>query len=133
MLALLGLAQLLQVEYSNPKSDKNLEIQTPKEIKTILKRACYDCHSNETVWPWYSKIAPLSWSIVDHVEDGRAWVNYSIWYSYTKEEQSKKLKETFRAIYAAMPPSSYIRFHDAANLTKEERKFVRDWIKNFQQ
>ncbi len=123
------LAQLIQPNKTNPTTNKELEIQTPKNIKIILKKACYDCHSNETTWPWYSKIAPLSWTIASHVNDGRSWVNYSIWNTYTQEEKDKKLKQTFRAIYVAMPPSSYITFHQNANLSSSERKEVRDWIK----
>jgi hypothetical protein len=124
------LAQFIQTEKTNPQVDKSLEIQTQKQIKTILRNACYDCHSNETKWPWYSKIAPLSWTITAHVNDARSWVNYSIWNTYTQEQKDKKLKETFRAIYAPMPPSSYIQFHPNANLTPKQRKIVRDWIKS---
>ncbi len=128
-IVLFALAQLKQIEMSNPKADPNLEIQTPTNVKHILKKACYDCHSNQTTWPWYSNIAPLSWIIEKHVVEGRAWVNYSIWETYSKEEQDKKLKETFRAIYVAMPPTDYIGLHPEADLTQEERKVVRDWIK----
>ena len=59
----------------------------------IFKRSCYDCHSNDTNWPWYSSIAPVSWSVSSHVEDGRQWLNFSIWNSYTINEQNKKIKE----------------------------------------
>lgn len=129
LFSLFALSQLIQIEKLNPKTDPSLEIQAPKEVMTILRKACYDCHSNETSWPWYSNIAPVSWMIEKHVEEGRAWVNYSLWNTYSQEEQDKKLKETFRAIYVAMPPSDYMSMHEKANLTKSERKLVRDWIK----
>lgn len=130
LVVMLLLAQLIQPNKTNPTVKKDLEIQTPQNVKNILRKACYDCHSNETKWPWYSKIAPMSWTIASHVKDARSWVNYSIWNSYTKQQQDKKLKETFRAIYAAMPPSSYTSFHKDANLSMQERKVVRDWIKS---
>ncbi|MBL6970479.1 MAG: heme-binding domain-containing protein [Campylobacterales bacterium] len=119
--------QLIQINKHNPTVDTQLEIKAPKEIMTIFKKACYDCHSNETKWPWYSSIAPMSWSISSHVEDGRKWLNFSVWENYSQEEKEKKIKEIFRAVYIAMPPSDYIYFHDEASLTKEERTYVRDW------
>ncbi len=127
IIVLLLAFQLIQIDKINPKTNKELEIQAPEDIMTIFKKACYDCHSNETVWPWYSSIAPMSWSIYAHVDDGRKWLNFSIWETYSKEEQDKKMKELFRAIYIAMPPSDYIYFHDEASLTKDERTRVRDW------
>lgn len=130
ILALFIFIQFIQTEKTNPVSNKKLEIKAPAEIKKILRRACYDCHSNETSWPWYSYIAPMSWSIGSHVKNGRAWVNYSIWESYSQKEKKDKLKETYRAVYAAMPIGSYTYFHASAKLTKEERESVREWIKS---
>mgnify|MGYP000221105032 FL=1 len=121
------LLQIIQIEKTNPKSNPKLEINAPKEIMNIFKRSCYDCHSNDTNWPWYSSIAPVSWSVSSHVEDGRQWLNFSIWNSYTINEQNKKIKEIFRSIYIAMPPSDYIYFHEESFLTKKERNLVRDW------
>lgn len=129
IVALIMGMQLFQIDKTNPPIDKSLEIDTPAKIKSILKRACYDCHSNETKWPWYSSIAPMSWTINSHVNDGRAWVNFSIWKNYSEEEKTQKLKETYRAIYAAMPIGSYVYFHPKANLSMDERKVVRDWIR----
>lgn len=129
LFVLFALAQLKQIDKINPKTDPALEIKAPQEVMQIFKKACYDCHSNETVWPWYSNIAPVSWMIEKHVEDGRSWVNYSIWETYSQKDQDKMLKETFRAIYIAMPPTDYISMHPEANLSNEERKLVRDWIK----
>lgn len=119
--------QAIQTEKVNEITPKDLEIKAPKEVMSILKRSCYDCHSNNTKWPWYSYVAPASWSVSSHVEVGRQWVNFSIWETYTKEEKKKKLKEIFRSVYAAMPISSYTYFHEEAKLTKEERGIIRDW------
>lgn len=120
--------QLIQIDRTNPSNNSSLEMQMPENISNIFKKACNDCHSNHTIWPWYSYIAPMSWTIKDHVEDGRASVNYSTWNNYSKEKQESILKETFRVVYAAMPLPSYIALHKEADLSLEERKAVREWI-----
>ncbi|MGB5917914.1 MULTISPECIES: heme-binding domain-containing protein [unclassified Arcobacter] len=121
------LMQAIQIDKTNPVIDKSLEIQTPKEVKVLLKNACYDCHSSETIWPWYSSIAPGSWIIEGHVVDGRKALDFSKWANYTKEEKEKKLKEIYRTAYAAMPLASYTWIHKEANLTKEQRELIREW------
>ncbi len=119
--------QVIQVDKLNPQYDKKNEIKVPKDVMAIFKRACWDCHSNDTVWPWYSQIAPLSWSIARHVKNGRAYVNFSIWETYTEEEKNKKLEAIYRTMYAAMPPQNYVDWHEEAKITKEDIKLVRDW------
>ncbi len=121
------LMQAIQIDKTNPVIDKSLEIQAPKEVKVLLKNACYDCHSNETIWPWYSSIAPGSWIIEGHVVDGRKALDFSTWANYTKEEKKKKLKEIYRTAYAVMPLASYTWIHKEANLTKEQRELIREW------
>lgn len=123
----LVLIQFIPIDIPNPKSDKNLEIKAPQEIMEIFKRACYDCHSNEVVIPWYASVAPLSFSISNHVDLGRKWLNFSTWEEYTQEQKDKKLEGIFRTVYAAMPLPSYLWLHPEAKLTKEEIKKVRDW------
>lgn len=125
--AMFALMQLIQVEKVNPNIDKILEIQAPAEVQTILENACYDCHSNKTVWPWYADIAPASWIIQDHVVQGRKTLNFSTWNEYTDEVKKDKLKKIYRTVYAAMPLASYIQLHDEANLTKEQRELIRSW------
>lgn len=128
VIGLLLAIQVVQIDQTNPHSDANLSIKMPPDIEDIFQKGCYDCHSNHTKWPWYASVAPISWTIASHVKDARASVNYSIWNTYDQAKQQKLLKETFRAVYAAMPLPSYIAFHEEANLTQEERKKVRDWI-----
>ncbi len=119
--------QFIQVEKVKESTPKDLEIKTPKKIKVLLKNACYDCHSNEVKYPWYSNIAPFSWMINTHIKDGRKALNFSLWENYTKEEKRKKLKEIFRTAYAAMPLNSYIFLHKEADLTRKQRTQIRDW------
>ncbi|QKF81162.1 heme-binding domain-containing protein [Halarcobacter ebronensis] len=127
MLAVFIVMQFIQTEKVNKVTAKELEIKAPKQIMSILKTACYDCHSNEVKWPWYSYVAPFSWVISGHVNDGRAWVNFSEWENYTKEEKEKQLKEIYRTAFVAMPLRSYLWVHGDADLTKEQRDMIRDW------
>lgn len=120
--------QFFQTEKTNPQTDSSLEIQTPQNIKNLLRAGCYDCHSNETKWPSYSYIAPISWSVASHVEEGRNALNFSIWETYSGEQKQKHLKEIFRTVYASMPLTSYIAFHPEADFSKEQRKEIRDWV-----
>lgn len=119
--------QLIQTEQTNVAINKSKEIQAPDNIMTLLKDSCYDCHSNEVNWPWYSSIAPFSWVISEHVNSGRKWLNFSVWEDYTKEEKKKKMKGIYRTAYAVMPLQSYIWLHEEADLTKEQRQLIRDW------
>lgn len=130
LLIILGLflfAQLFQTEKVNKVTPKELEIKAPPHIMTMLRNACYDCHSNEVKWPWYSYISPFSLMIDRHVKDGISSLNFSEWENYTQEEKQKQLKEIFRTAYASMPLKDYIFFHEEANLTREERTQIRDW------
>lgn len=127
IISILVFIQFFRIDKTNEQTSKDLEIKAPENIMIMLKNACYDCHSNETKWPWYSNIAPFSWAINTHVEDGRKALNFSIWENYTEEKKAEKMKEIFRTAYASMPLSSYIKFHKEADLTREQRTEIRDW------
>jgi uncharacterized membrane protein len=120
--------QFFQVEHTNPVTNPQLEINAPAEVKAILKKSCFDCHSNEAKYPWYSNVAPVSWMVSRHVNNARSLINFSTWEAYTPEEKEKKIREVFRAVYAAMPLPSYLSMHKEAQLTPEERALVREWI-----
>ncbi|PLY09393.1 MAG: cytochrome C [Arcobacter sp.] len=124
---ILLLMQAIQIDKTNPIVDKSLEIQAPTEVMGIFKNACYDCHSNQTIWPWYSSIAPASWMLKSHVDDGRKSLDFTSWESYSKDEKTKKLKEIYRTVYAAMPLASYVSMHKKAELSKEQRELIRTW------
>ncbi len=119
--------QFIPVEKTNPPVDKRYEIKAPKEVKALFKRACYDCHSNETKWPWYSNIAPASFYIAKHVKDGRAWLNFSEWEKYNDKKKTKLKREIFRAVALAMPLPMYLSVHKEAKLTEEEKDKIRYW------
>ena len=121
------LMQIIQMEKTNPTVNLKDEITAPKEIMEMFKNSCYDCHSNETTWPKYSYVAPISWIITKRVNNGRMALNFSTWQQYSKDEKKLKLKKIYRTIYAAMPLASYAQFHEEANLTKKQRNEIRDW------
>jgi hypothetical protein len=118
--------QLIPVTRTNPPIES--EIPASPEVRSILRRACYDCHSHETKWPWYSKVAPVSWLIASDVEQGREDLNFSIWGQYNSEQQAKKLKECREEINEReMPPRSYVLMHGSAALSAEERETLYKW------
>lgn len=102
------------------------DVPAPPAAKAILRRACYDCHSNETRWPWYSRIAPVSWLVVRDVREGRNELNFSNWDQYSTRQQVKKLKESWEAVAEGeMPPWFYLPVH--RRLTTEDRAVLRRW------
>jgi len=112
-----------------PDSSPADKIETPKEISTLFKRACNDCHSNHTAWPWYSDIAPISFEVRGHVKDGRAWLNFDIWNRYTKEQKNERLEGIVKTIDTKMPIPMYIMAHPEAKLTHNERESIKKWAK----
>jgi len=110
----------------NPKE----EIEAPKEIMSILKRSCYDCHSSTSTYPWYDRIAPASWFVKNHVKKGREVVNFSKWKSYDKEKQFKVMDKLPKSIIIRMPMPSYLWLHPDATLTKADKKQLKAWSKN---
>lgn len=99
--------------------------KTPEKIATLLKNACYDCHSNETVYPKYAFIAPVSWSVKSHVNEGREHINFSIWETYNKDLKQNMLSKSIQTIQSkAMPMPGYIVYHKEANLSDAERALL---------
>ena len=119
--------QFIRPQKENLVVQKELEIKANEEVMGMLKTSCFDCHSNETVWPWYSQIAPFSWVISTHVTEGKKALNFSTWENYTQEQKEEKTKALYRTAYASMPLPSYLYLHEDANLTKEQRSMIRDW------
>ena len=119
--------QFVPVDQSNPPTES--EIPASPEVRVILRNACYDCHSNETTWPWYSKVAPVSWLVTSDVHEGRDELNFSSWGRYDTEQQIKKLKESWEEIEEGeMPPWSFILMHKEAVISPAERELLRKWV-----
>lgn len=113
-----------KIEY---KKNTTNEIKAPEEIKNILVKACYDCHSNEINYPWYSNVAPFSWVVMNHTTQGVRALNFSTWEEYDNVQKDEKLKAIYRTAHSVMPLPAYIWIHKDADLTKEERQMIRDW------
>lgn len=127
--------QLIPIDRENKPIDRSQNFvdvnKTPEDIKVILKNACYDCHSNETKYPTYSSIAPISWTIKDHINEGRKHLNFSEWGSYNKDLKENAIEKTISTVKSQeMPLPSYIGYHPKANLTTIQRKVVENYFKN---
>jgi len=109
----------------------NGDIAAPTQIEALLIRACYDCHSNQTRWPWYSGIAPVSWLIGRDVALGRKELNFSEWRSYYPQTRRRKLQWMGRVLRErSMPLWGYRLMHRGARLTAAERATLDRWIES---
>jgi hypothetical protein len=134
-LAIAGLAvtalaiQLIPVERTNPPNDG--EVPASPEVRSILRRTCYDCHSNETVWRWYSRIAPVSWLVAHDVDEGREALNFTAWNALEPGKQAKLIRESWEEVSEGeMPPALYLPMHPDATLTAADRKLLREWAES---
>lgn len=128
----LVIAQFFGPAKTNPLGDalQSVEshLQVTPPVAAILDRSCNDCHSNKTRWPWYSNVAPVSWFVIDHVNEGRENLNFSEWGRYTKSDFDGILKQICREVKAgAMPLSSYTPLHPGSKLSVEDVKALCDW------
>lgn len=132
VLTLLALVQLRRPEMNNPMIDESQAIQAslmvPPEIDDIFERSCSDCHSNKTVWPWYSQIAPASWLVAHDVDEGRAELNFSEWSTYEPRKAEHLLEEICEHVERGdMPPPEYTFLHSHAKLTQSEMQSLCAW------
>ncbi len=101
----------------------------PVNISNLLKTSCYDCHSNNTVYPWYDKIAPVSWWINGHVDHGKGELNLSEWETFSEKKKRHKLKEIVEEVEKRkMPLDSYLIMHGDAELSEEQIENLKKWI-----
>ena len=133
------LIAFIVIKFFRPK--KNVSAQTssnditllysiPADVKTILAKACNDCHSNNTKYPWYSQIQPVAWWLDDHVKEGKKHFNISEFASYRLRKQYHKMEEVEETVGEdVMPLPSYTWIHKDAVLTKEEREKIIAWSK----
>ena len=120
--------QFITVDRTNPPVTG--EIEAPEKVMAILRTSCYDCHSNETKWPWYSYIAPASWLIADDVQVGRGHMNFSEWSGYNTKQKNHKRKECGEEVEEGeMPLWFYIPLHPEATLSEEDTATLLSWSK----
>jgi hypothetical protein len=129
--------QFVRPAKTNPATDQARRLeqhaQMSDEVKATLKRACYDCHSNETIWPWYSQVAPVSWFVIDHVNHGRSHLNFSDWSQYDLQEQAKYLEGIEETVQGGqMPLPSYLLAHREAELSPDDKRLLGEWAREQQ-
>lgn len=134
ILVLLIIIQFFRIDKTNPTiniSQDFIEITKPPiEIATILKSACYDCHSSETRYPWYTNIAPVSWWIKHHIDEGKEELNFSEWGTYKTKRKDHKLEEIIEWVEdGEMPLNEYTWTHADSKLTQEQKDLLIGWVK----
>ena len=115
----------------NPITSFENAVKVPEDIKHLLKNTCYDCHSNFTNYPWYADVAPMSWYISGHVDDGKLVLNFSEWSNYSLEEKQKKINKSADLIKRRwMPMHEYLGQHPEAIMTNDEVDKFASWFLN---
>lgn len=131
------LIQLIRPDKNDSQNDTN-HISTimpiSSEVEAILKTSCNDCHSNSTVYPWYSEIAPVSWYLASHVNDGKEHLNLSEWTAYNTYQKEHILNDFEEVLMShEMPLKSYLILHKEAELSKEQYNVLLAWVKTIKE
>jgi hypothetical protein len=124
--------QLVRPARTNPVTDPARTMTSvtrlPASVLAVLEKGCRDCHSNDTRWPWYSNVAPVSWFVIDHVNQGRRQFNYSDWAQYDEDNVPRLLKDVCELTRkGAMPMSSYLWMHEDARLSERDVSILCNW------
>ncbi|WP_394824618.1 heme-binding domain-containing protein [Pendulispora albinea] len=131
---LLGICAIgaIGVQFIRPKLDNppvTANLTAPAPVENILRRACYDCHSNETRLPWFDRISPAIWLVAKDVREGRAVLNFSHWDRLTNDQRKAKLFESLNQVtFETMPPKPYRMLHPEARLTEQDLAALRDYV-----
>ena len=135
---LLGsLIVLIAIQFLRPARNTNGQVSAndfaavyavPDTIKTVLRNACYDCHSNNTRYPWYTNVQPVGWLLAKHIKDGKAALNFNEFNTYSERRQSSKFKAIYNSVKdGSMPIPSYMWLHHDAKLTQQEKALLLQW------
>ncbi len=126
VVGLLLAIQLLPARRDNPPVTADLE--APPEVRAVLRAACYDCHSHETRWPWYSRVAPVSWQVAHDVAEGREHLNFSLWGTLEPRRQERLREEIWEEVEKGeMPIPVYRWAHPEARLDQARLATLRAW------
>ncbi len=102
--------------------------QVPDEVAKILNRSCNDCHTNNSNYPWYSQVAPMSWGVIEHINEGRRELNFSTWAHYDTKRKKHKLEEICEMVTSGeMPHYQYLWIHRDAELSEADKKLICEW------
>lgn len=127
VVVILVVVQFIPVERTNPPVTEN--INSPENISAILRVSCYDCHSNETQWPWYSYVVPVSFLVTGDVNKGRKHLNFSEWDKYDDKKKDKKLEEIIEVVEEnEMPLPKYLIIHSDAEIDSEKLRMLKEWV-----
>lgn len=128
IIVLIGI-QFVPLSKTNPPVTG--EIKAPADVMEILRTSCYDCHSNEVKWPWYSNIAPGSWLVVYDVNEAREHINFSEWDSYSAEDRADDIEEIWEEVEEGeMPLWYYLPLHPEAKLSDAQKEIIRKWVES---
>ena len=112
-----------------PKTDFMLVSSVPDHIKSKLQTSCYDCHSNNTQYPWYNKVQPIAWFLEDHIKEGKAELNFNEWDSLSNRRKKSKLRSIIKQIESdKMPLDSYTLIHKDASFSETEKQELIKWV-----
>lgn len=137
LILLLVVIQFFQINKTNPVVDKNLDFinsfKPSAQVAIQIKTSCYDCHSNDTEYPFYAYVQPFGWFLEGHIEEGRRKLNFSEFGTYDTKKQAHKLDEAVELIEKKeMPLSSYTSMHESAALSEEQRVMLIDYFRKLQ-
>jgi Haem-binding domain len=140
LLALVLLITFIIIQFFHPAKNINASAgafandiskiyPVPDDVQKILKSSCYDCHSNNTVYPWYSNIQPVAWWLNDHIEEGKNEINFSEFASYRIGRQYRKLEEINKQVKEGeMPLESYTIIHRDTKLNEQQKLSIANWV-----
>lgn len=112
-----------------PSTDLMNVYNVPEKVEVIFKTSCYDCHSNNTAYPWYNKIQPASWLMQNHIKKGKKELNFNDFGSYSGRKKQSKFKSILSQVKdGEMPLASYALIHRDAKLSENDKKAIEDWI-----
>ncbi|MEX6690913.1 heme-binding domain-containing protein [Danxiaibacter flavus] len=130
-------AVFIIIQFFRPQKNISSQVQAnaieqhyavPQNVSTLLKTACYNCHSNNTSYPWYNNIQPIAWWLSGHVNEGKEELNFDEFNLYTVDKKKKKLHEITKSIKEGeMPLSSYTLIHTNAKLSKQQQDEITEW------
>ncbi len=136
-LAIILLVAFVAIQFFRPEQNKSYgnhtktfiaETNPPTYVKELLEQSCYDCHSNNTNYPWYINVAPISFWMDSHINDGKKHLNFSNWNQYSDKKKAHKLEEIVETVEnAQMPLKEYTWTHKEAVLTNEQKNMVKEW------
>ena len=131
---------LVALQFFQPAQNQNVQVQKsglssvtniPPNVQAILQNSCYDCHSNNTRYPWYASIQPGAWWMASHIKEGKEELNFDEFKNYSKRRQLSKLKAIQGAVEdQTMPLPSYLLIHRGASLSLSEQKILTEWTDN---